>query len=311
MGLFSFLTKKKTEIQGGVFFGLADKKKSKFDKEKFVEAFKEMLPELTNLLRKNESDMYAANSDLLERSVENSAKLYDWIANNYATHDFLQPAARTGGFDGFAVNISPGTEISNAAFNNQQPTPIEASEPFGHVKQLPEKREPAKKPKEVVTELEHQIDEVSLKDLDDKIQLLNDKLSLTVQKYSEAELKGMVQRLENRKKFNEYKDFFGKFPCTTDQKIEDLLKKYKFQMGTTDIFIPDFPKEAIDVMKAYKEKTVELCGKESAFYVIARESDFKKNRDKRDPILLAQSPFGLFWNILGAWDEEMVVLSEL
>jgi len=33
--------------------------------------------------------------------------------------------------------------------------------------------------------------------------------------------------------------------------------------------------------------------------------------EKRDPILLAQSPFGFYYNILGAWEKEMVYLPEL
>ena len=38
---------------------------------------------------------------------------------------------------------------------------------------------------------------------------------------------------------------------------------------------------------------------------------FRKAYEKRDPILLAQSPFGFYWQILGAWDKEMLLLGEL
>ena len=47
------------------------------------------------------------------------------------------------------------------------------------------------------------------------------------------------------------------------------------------------------------------------FYVIATEDKFRKAYEKRDPILLVQSPFGFYWQILGAWDKEMILLSEL
>jgi uncharacterized lipoprotein len=47
------------------------------------------------------------------------------------------------------------------------------------------------------------------------------------------------------------------------------------------------------------------------FYVIAEEKSFKSAAEKRDPILLVQSPFGFYWQILGAWDKEMILLSEL
>jgi hypothetical protein len=45
--------------------------------------------------------------------------------------------------------------------------------------------------------------------------------------------------------------------------------------------------------------------------VIAEPDKFRKAYEKRDPILLVQSPFGFYWQILGAWDKEMMLLSEL
>jgi hypothetical protein len=55
----------------------------------------------------------------------------------------------------------------------------------------------------------------------------------------------------------------------------------------------------------------ELCGKKPVFYVIAEPDKFRKAYERRDPILLVQSPFGFYWQILGAWDKEMILLSEL
>lgn len=124
--------------------------------------------------------------------------------------------------------------------------------------------------------------------------------------------------LENRKKYlnldstgQSFKDFFSKFDITNKEKIDQLLGKYELCMKSADIFIPEFPKEAVDVMKMFTAKVEELCGKKPNFLVIATEDSFRKNYEKRDPILLAQSPFGLYYHILGAWDEEMVLLSEL
>ncbi len=45
--------------------------------------------------------------------------------------------------------------------------------------------------------------------------------------------------------------------------------------------------------------------------MIAENGKFKKEFDRNDPILLAQSPFGIFWDVLGAWDEEILLLEEL
>ena len=69
--------------------------------------------------------------------------------------------------------------------------------------------------------------------------------------------------------------------------------------------------EAIEAMKEYEGFCIELCNKKPVFYVVAQAKDFEKINKKRDPILLAQSPFGFFWQILGAYDEEMQYLSDL
>jgi len=88
------------------------------------------------------------------------------------------------------------------------------------------------------------------------------------------------------------------------------LDKHLLVRKAVEIFIPDFPVEAIKTMQTYTDKVMEVCGKKPIFYVIAEDDNFKKAYGKRDPILLAQSPFGFYWYILGAWDKEMLLLSE-
>lgn len=169
----------------------------------------------------------------------------------------------------------------------------------------------AVKPIDVVEELGNLPNPFSMENLDDKIEMMRDKEELIQQHYAKKEVTGLRQRLENRKKYDEFKDFFGEFQTTNHEKIDQLLNKYELVMKESDIFIPDFPKEAIDKMKEYDAKCEELCGMKPKYYVIAEDKDFKKAYEKRDPILLAQSPFGFYYDILGAWDKEMLILGEL
>jgi len=126
------------------------------------------------------------------------------------------------------------------------------------------------------------------------------------------EVSSILIRLENRKKYAQFKSFFDNYAYTTNTKINELLKNQEhLQLGSVSQFIADMPKEAVDEMKAYKKNTKELCGKEPVFYLIADKKDFKKTNSRKDPILLAQSPFGHVWQILGAWDDEMLFLEEL
>ena len=117
--------------------------------------------------------------------------------------------------------------------------------------------------------------------------------------------------MENRKKYSEHRLFFESFTNTTEDKIKALTTKHDLVMETADIFIPEFPDEAVSIMVNYTKEVEKITDKKLVFYVIAEKEDFKQADDKRDPILLVQSPFGFYYQILGAWDKEMLILHEL
>jgi hypothetical protein len=212
-------------------------------------------------------------------------------------------------------NFSLNTNGTFIVYNNGDDEEEDSNESKSNNKKS--KRIPIK-PKDVLNELERIPSSWSLLNINDKIEVLKDKLSLITQRYALEEVNHLLMCLENRKKyFNKdssgqiYKDFFSKFDITNKEKIDVLLNKYELCMKSADIFIPEFPKEAIDIMKIFTTKVNELCSKRPHFMVIATEDSFQKSYEKRDPILLAQSPFGLYYHILGAWDEEMILLNEL
>jgi len=173
------------------------------------------------------------------------------------------------------------------------------------------KKKVAVKPKDVLNELETIPTPWTLSNLEDKIEVLKYKADLITQHYSKREVQGLIERLENRKQWHKFKNFFNEFQNTTDEKIDALLENYDLVMKTSDLFIPEFPDDAIAVMKKYTDNMQKLCKKKPVFYVIAEPDKFRKAYEKRDPILLVQSPFGFYWQILGAWDKEMILLSEL
>lgn len=126
------------------------------------------------------------------------------------------------------------------------------------------------------------------------------------------EIASVIARLENRKKYREFAEFYEEYPYTTTSKVNELLKSQSYlKMGKVEQFLADMPKEAVKTMKEYTKTTEKLCGKKPLFYIIANKKDFQKSNTRRDPILLAQSPFAHVWQILGAWDEEMLFLEEL
>lgn len=134
----------------------------------------------------------------------------------------------------------------------------------------------------------------------------------TGNKYGKLELKSMIERLGNRLRIEEFIDVVEEYPHTSTARVNDILKSHdNLRFKNASEFIPDFPDEAVEAMQRYKDMCQSLCGKEPIFYVIADKKDFGEKDRRRDPILLAQSPFGFFWQILGAWDEEMIYLGDL
>jgi len=166
-------------------------------------------------------------------------------------------------------------------------------------------------PKDVVGELERPPKALSLEGLDEKILIVKDKAELVSQWRAKEELEGLLQCLENRKKYHEHSSFFSQFDTTTMESIDKLTSKYDLVINDADIFIPEFPTEAITIMKEYTKQYKAITDKKPRFKVIGTREDFKDADGKRDPILLAQSPFGFYLDILGAWDKEMLILSEL
>lgn len=152
--------------------------------------------------------------------------------------------------------------------------------------------------------------------VDEQIGTFKDKLAMYKNKdydyRGSNEISSILIRLENRKKYAKYKKFYDEFPYTTTEKVNRLVKQHgHLRLGEVSQFLADMPKEAVDVMKDYTAQTKELSEKKPIFYIIANKKDFEKTEKRRDPILLAQSPFAHVWQILGAWDEEMLLIEEL
>ena len=175
------------------------------------------------------------------------------------------------------------------------------------------------KPIDIIGELERVPSSWSTVGIDEKIIILKEKSDMIKNNYAKKEVDGMVERLNNRKKYfsksksgETFKEFFTKFDSTTEEKVNDIIVKYPhLTVKDSDLFIPEFPDIAIQTMKNYTEKCMELCGKKPIYQVIAPVEMFKDKVKQRDPILLVQSPFGYYFDILGAWDAEMILLSEL
>lgn len=261
-----------------LFFWKKSGKKELPKMEEMLQTFIKYIPEIRKVIQ---AEQKKANEEMGIRRWDDESSLLKRMYDFYADAE--------------------GDTMENPRFNHLTGEPLA----------LPADSRIDKKPMEVAAELERAPIKINLTNLDEKINLFKSKSKLVGQRFSNEQIKGFTQRLLNRKHYEAHHKFYESFPFTTDDKIDDLLGKYKLVMKVSDLFVPTFPKEAIDVMEKYTEETKKFTDEAPVFYVIAEEDDFKQKRKKLDPILLVQSPFGFYWQILGAWDKEMLLLSEL
>lgn len=174
------------------------------------------------------------------------------------------------------------------------------------------------KPRDVINELGRKPSLWSMEGLDVKLSILRTKAKLITQRFAKQEVEGLIICLENRRKYDKkcslgmtFREYFSHHDTTDEVKIDALLKKHNLVMKPADIFVPEFPADAVKIMDECTKLTEELCHKKPRFFVIANEDQFRDANGKRDPILLVQSPFGFYYHILGAWDKEMLYLPEL
>jgi len=280
------MLKKKNRFANALFFWKPKPQKSASERlEEMLPAIIKFIPEIRKMMRQPVDATMDSDGVII-------GQMYDFVKahdNSIMVGGWDQPDADAGAM---GVNPSFGDpDREQGANNKQQRIKI--------------------KPKEVCDQLETCPTPWSNKDLDKNIAMFKDKSLLSNQRFVSAQIEGMIKRLENRKKYPEVAKFYEAFPNTTDYAIDALLQKYKLVLQESTLFIPTFPDEATRVMKEYSVITEKLTKEKPVFYVIAEETDFREKQKRLDPILLAQSPFGFYWQILGAWDKEMILLSEL
>lgn len=165
-----------------------------------------------------------------------------------------------------------------------------------------------KLPVEVYKEIFTKIPSVDCTSLDKKITMVENRINVLKQVGvalgDEHEALGF---LKARKKLLKNIDLFY-WETTSDGLIEKLLKTYKLKMVDFSGWSRNVPMEAIDELEKFV-KAYEKVRDDQVILKLIVDDGGKETR--KDPILLAASPFGAWWYVLGAWDLEVSVVDDL
>jgi hypothetical protein len=175
-------------------------------------------------------------------------------------------------------------------------------------------------PIDVVNELvQHQVPLLDTTNIDKKIKSINTRIKLLHrQKLPTPEESLALQYLAARKIFLKDISVLDAWPIVSENAINDLLKKHKLvriRLGS-GAYESICPNEALQEIEKYQKVWDQLWpGLERAeIILIIKESVYNKIQEiqrKKDPILLAKSPLGNWWHLLGAWDKEVDYVADI
>lgn len=180
-------------------------------------------------------------------------------------------------------------------------------------------------PKAVFEELKKNTPEVDFRDLDEKIRAVEERIKVLSEHMTIEHLKDEHMTLFYLKNRKQYLKTHVKNPIdwatTTRDAVDDLCKTYKLKVVAIKQYYTLIPKDGINEMDRYTKAYKAITGDNPIFELIIKDADVKteegkkeveKQRKKdRDPILLANSPFGNALFILGAWDDEVEIVDEI
>lgn len=166
-----------------------------------------------------------------------------------------------------------------------------------------------KKPIEVVQDLYSNKPEMNLKDIDKQIEIVKTRKDLLEKINSNGVNEDIIIGfLEARKKYKEYYQEFN-WKVTTRDKILEFLKKYLYlEKVPINDFTPCVPTEALEELDRFITSYKKIRPDEEPVIEIICP---KKDISTKDPILLAYSPFGNWWYVLGAWDKEVDIVDDI
>ncbi len=167
-----------------------------------------------------------------------------------------------------------------------------------------------KKPVEIFEEIINEQPKINLKDLDKQIELVEERIKTLRDHTRGIDFKQEEQALgylRARKKYEKYKDNF-KWAITNGDMIEKLCKKYKVRKVSIGNYYRNIPKEGVDEIKKFGESFSCVSRQDPLFELIIDDGG---KEQKKDPILLAASPFGNWYYLLGAWDKEVEIVDDL
>lgn len=165
-----------------------------------------------------------------------------------------------------------------------------------------------KKPVEIVGEIVVDQPLLNLDNLDQQIKTVKRRIDvLEEQSVPLADEHEALGYLKARQRYKKFASLF-RWSITTADKIDELCRTYKVQKVSFASYVKNVPNEALDEIEKFMRAWEKVRDDKPDLSLII---DYDGPEHKKDPILLARSPFGRWFYILGAWDKEVEIVDDL
>ena len=168
-----------------------------------------------------------------------------------------------------------------------------------------------KKPVEVVAEILAKKPEIQLNDIDGQIKVVEARLKVLEQfKGQTSDEIWSLRYLKARKYYKKYEALFN-WEITTEDLIKSLTTKYKLSRVSFHGYSKSVPNEATMELERFGKAWEKVVDEDDYTPTLDLIIDYQGPEYKKDPILLASSPFGKWWYVLGAWDREVEIVDDI
>jgi hypothetical protein len=167
-----------------------------------------------------------------------------------------------------------------------------------------------KKPIEIFEEILIEEPKFEISNLNKQIKMVEERMKVLKDYTRTTNFRDEMIALGYLKARKQFKKTFRLFAwkVTTSDKISALCKKYKVMKVSIESYYRNLPMEAITEIKKFIEVWKKVRKELPIFELIVDQGG---KEQKKDPILLAPSPFGNWYYILGAWDKEVEIVDKL
>ena len=222
-----------------------------------------------------------------------------------------KPAYRSGHQGGTAFNMPSGTTSSIYMTNDSTNADVLSVNAQWESKPIVEEKETRikKKPVEVVKDIVAELPKMNMANLKKQIKIVQRRMMLLEEELdvNPTDEKEALEYLRARLKWEKYGKYF-RWSITTNELLDKLIKTYELRNVSFSGYYKSIPNEAIDELEHFIKYWKKVCKKEPEVRLIIDEGG---EEEKKDPILLAHSPFGKWWYILGAWDKEVEYVDDI